>query len=415
LLFAVYYLFFPGLSGISHLEDVVLKFFSLRILILCILLPPVLYIFSVQSIERHLKGRYANEIEDFYLEDTRPLFEGSIRLKDAINNNINRYIQSKALIALGVKVAISVTSKQNTILYPAVVDAKEASLLPNDAMEIASDNYKLMNEGLVVNVDLVLEHNSLLTNAILGFFIFASILVLSFYYWTGVKKAGQEEMEKNSELFRLKEVEINHADNLKALMKDKKNLISEIKKIKKQLKKETIKASKNEDEMIKASKNEDEMIKEIVALEEKVHNKINFLNERHEEIDALKEKIKLFEKEARKESKQKTKVYNSVRKRLKTLYKNISIDKRAIIGFLDLTEDMKIKSEEIIHKLNENPKLVPIKRKVFSKKGRATVQEVIFAYNGRLYFRATKNSRIEILTIGTKNTQAKDLEYLDSI
>ncbi|MCJ7540988.1 MAG: hypothetical protein MUO88_15150 [Desulfobacterales bacterium] len=392
-----------------------MKFLSLRILILCILLPPVLYIFSVQSIERHLKGRYANEIEDFYLEDTRPLFEGSIRLKDAINNNINRYIQSKALIALGVKVAISVTSKQNTILYPAVVDAKEASLLPNDAMEIASDNYKLMNEGLVVNVDLVLEHNSLLTNAILGFFIFASILVLSFYYWTGVKKAGQEEMEKNSELFRLKEVEINHADNLKALMKDKKNLISEIKKIKKQLKKETIKASKNEDEMIKASKNEDEMIKEIVALEEKVHNKINFLNERQEEIDALKEKIKLFEKEARKESKQKTKVYNSVRKRLKTLYKNISIDKRAIIGFLDLTEDMKIKSEEIIHKLNENPKLVPIKRKVFSKKGRATVQEVIFAYNGRLYFRATKNSRIEILTIGTKNTQAKDLEYLDSI
>ena len=198
-------------------------------------------------------------------------------------------------------------------------------------------------------------------------------------------------------------------------MKDKKNLISEIKKIKKQLKKETIKASKNEDEMIKASKNEDEMIKEIVALEEKVHNKINFLNERQKEIDALKEKIKLFEKEARKESKQKTKVYNSVRKRLKTLYKNISIDKRAIIGFLDLTEDMKIKSEEIIHKLNENPKLVPIKRKVFSKKGRSTVQEVIFAYNGRLYFRATKNSRIEILTIGTKNTQAKDLEYLDSI
>jgi len=188
-------------------------------------------------------------------------------------------------------------------------------------------------------------------------------------------------------------------------MKDKKNLISEIKEIKKQLKKENIKARKNEDEMIK----------EIVALEEKINNKIIFLNERQEEIDALKETIKLFEKEARKESKQKTKVYNSVRKRFKTLYKNISIDKRAIIGFLDLTEDMKIKSEEIIHKLNENPKLVPIKRKVFSKKSRATVQEVIFAYNGRLYFRATKNSQIEILTIGTKNTQIRDLEFLDGI
>ena len=153
-----------------------MKFLSLRILILCILLPPVLYIFSVQSIERHLKSRYANEIEDIYLKDTRPLFEGSVRLKDAINKNINRYLQSKALIALGVKVAITVTSKQNTILYPAVVDAKEASLLPNDAMQIASDNYKLMNEGLKVNVDLVLEHNTLLTNAILGIYNLASII-----------------------------------------------------------------------------------------------------------------------------------------------------------------------------------------------------------------------------------------------
>lgn len=382
-----------------------MKFLSLRILILCILLPPVLYIFSVQSLEKHLKSRYATEIEDSYLKDTRPLLEGSIRLQDAINSNINRYLQSKTLIPLGVKVAITVTSKQNRILYPAVVDANETTLLPNDAMQIASDNYKLMNEGLKVNVDLVLEHNTLLTNAILGFYIFASILVLSFYYWTGVKKARQEEMEKNSELYRLKEVELNRADNLKDLMKDKKNLISEIKKIKKQLKKENIKARKNEDEMIK----------EIVALEEKIHNKIYLLNERQEEIDALKEKIKLFEKEARKESKQKAKVYNTVRKRFKTLYKNISIEKRAIIGYLDLTEDMKIKSEEIIHKLNENSKLVPIKRKVFSKKGRATVQEVIFAYNGRLYFRASKNSRIEILTIGTKNTQSRDLEYLDGI
>lgn len=382
-----------------------MKFLSLKILILCILLPPVLYIFSVQSVERHLRNRFANEIEDIYLGNTRSLFEGSVRLKDAINRNINRYLQSKALIPLGVKVTISVTSKQNTILYPAVVDEKDVSLLPNDSMQIASDNYKLMNEGLAVNVDLVVEHNTLLTNGILGFYIFASILVLSFYYWRGVKKTREAEMEKDSEIFRLKEIELNRSDNLKALMKDKKILISEIKKIEKQLKKEKINASKNEDEMIK----------EIVALEEKINKKIGLLNERQEEIDALKEKIKLFEKEIRKESKQKTKIYNSTLKRFKTLYKNISIDKRAIIGFIDLTEDMKIKSEEIIHKLNENPKLVPIKRKVFSKKSRAAVQEVIFSYNGRLYFRATKQGMIEILTIGTKNTQTKDLEYLDSI
>jgi hypothetical protein len=392
-------------SGQIKWNDGILKFFSLKILILCILLPPVLYIISVQSLERHLKSRYLNEIENIYLGDTRPLFEGSVRLKDDINRNINRYLQSKLLIRLGAKVIVTVTSKKGTILYPAAVSTNKTSLLPNNPIEIASNNYKLMDEGLVVNVDVVIDPNTFLTNVILCIYIFASVLVLSFYYWSGLKKVRQEETEKNSELSRLKEIEINHADNLKAMMQDKKNLVFEIKKIKKQLKKETIKASKNEDEMIK----------EIVLLENKVINKIELLNEKEQEIDSLKETIKRLEKDERKESKQKIKFYHSVRKRFKTLYKNISIEKKAIMGFLDLTEDMKIKSEEIIHKLNENPKLVPVKRKVFSKKGRSNVQEAIFAYNGRLYFRANKQSRIEVLSIGTKNTQAKDLEYLDGI
>lgn len=382
-----------------------MKFFSLKILILCILLPPVLYIISVQSLERHLKSRYLDGIENIYLGNTRPLFEGNVRLKDDINRNINRYLQSKLLVRLGAKVIVTVTSKKGTILYPAAVNSNKTSLLPNNPIQIASDNYALMNEGLVVSVDVVIEPNTFLTNVILCIYIFASILILSFYYWSGLKKVRKEETEKNSELSRLKEIEINHAGNLKTMVQDKKNLALEIKKIQKQLKKETVKASKNEDEMIK----------EIVLLENKVIKKIELLNEKEQEIDVLKETIKRLEKEERKESKQKIKFYHSVRKRFKTLYKNISIDKKAIMGFLDLTEDMKIKSEEIIHKLNENPKLVPVKRKVFSKKGRSTVQEAIFAYNGRLYFRANKQSRIEILSIGTKNTQAKDLEYLDGI
>jgi len=49
-------------------------------------LPPILYIFSLQSIERHLNKRYAKEIGDIYTGDTRPLFDGSVRLQDAINN-----------------------------------------------------------------------------------------------------------------------------------------------------------------------------------------------------------------------------------------------------------------------------------------------------------------------------------------
>lgn len=382
-----------------------MKFLSFKIFILCILFPPILYILSIQSIESHLKRRYAKEIKDIYTGDTRPLFDGGVRLKDAVNKNIDSYLQSKAILSWGVKADVTVTTKQNTILFPAVFNDEEDSVLPSDPKQIAADNYSLMNEELVVKVNLLLEHNTLLSNAILAFYICLSLLILYLYYRTGRKKAKQEYTEKETEIARLLELEKNHTSNLQSLLKVKQKLISEIITIKRKL----------VDEKIRASKYEDEMIEEIVALEEKFSKNIALQKEKQEEIDALKEKTKFFERERRKESKQKTKIYNTVRKRFKTLYKNISVEKRALNGFLDLTDDMKIKGEEIIHKLNEDPNVVSVKRKVFGKKGRTTVQEVIFAYKGRLYFRKKKDNRVEILTIGTKNTQAKDLEFLDNI
>jgi hypothetical protein len=49
---------------------------------------------------------------------------------------------------------------------------------------------------------------------------------------------------------------------------------------------------------------------------------------------------------------------------------------------------------------------------VFGGKGQKTVLEVLFGYKGRLYFRNTKDQQIEVLAIGTKNTQARELEFL---
>jgi hypothetical protein len=101
-----------------------------------------------------------------------------------------------------------------------------------------------------------------------------------------------------------------------------------------------------------------------------------------------------------------------VTKRFNTLYKKLGFHKRAISGYLELNEDLKMKAEEVIHQLNEDPALVRIKRKVFGGKGHQTVLEVLFGYKGRLYFRNTTEKRIEVLAIGTKNTQTRELEFL---
>ena len=48
----------------------------------------------------------------------------------------------------------------------------------------------------------------------------------------------------------------------------------------------------------------------------------------------------------------------------------------------------------------------------FGGKAHQTVLEVIFGYKGRLYFRKTKDKRAEVLAVGTKNTQARELDFL---
>ena len=43
-----------------------MKYFPFKILILCILMPPILYIASVQVLEKYLQSRYSDEIEEIF-------------------------------------------------------------------------------------------------------------------------------------------------------------------------------------------------------------------------------------------------------------------------------------------------------------------------------------------------------------
>jgi hypothetical protein len=168
-------------------------------------------------------------------------------------------------------------------------------------------------------------------------------------------------------------------------------------------------------EIEKALKTEDEMIEEIMILEEKLKENLKLQNEQEAKIDTLTQKTEEFEKGERKSKKQRMKVSEAAQKRFNTLYKNVSFHAKAVSGFASLTNELQLKAEEIVLQLNDEPKQVPVKRKVFGKKNRETVFEVIFAYKGRLYYRNTKENKVEILSIGTKHTQAKDLEFLDNL
>lgn len=378
-----------------------MKFLSFKILVLCVLFPPVFYVFSVQYLEDHCKVEYEREIEDAYIGDESLLLDGRIALRDAITQNIDFYLASRKLILWGVRPDVTVATKEGEILYPSFFSKNSDLFLEYDHKKTAANNYKLLNEGINIKVGLKIEHTSLIANTILAFYVVLSLLTLCYFYRVGLKKSQLERLGKNKEFEVLLKLKKSITNKLKNLELEKGNFSSELRRIKR--------------DRIKAAKNENELIEEIIDLESKIDENAELQDEQQKEISTLKEYIKQFEKEKQNNEKRKLKNIDAVRKRFKTLYKNISITDKAISGFIDLADDMKIKGEEIIHQLNENPQIVAVKRKVFSKKSKETVMEVIFAYRGRLYFRSTKTRTIEILTMGTKNVQSKDLEFLNKM
>jgi hypothetical protein len=381
-----------------------MKYFPIKILLASLILIPVLHLVTIQTLEKYIESKYTEEIKDIYTGDTTPLFDGSIRLKNAINNNIENFLRKQTLISLGTKVDVMVTTKQNIILYPVVFESDADLLNPPSRQEVATENYKLMNEGLAVSVDILLERSSILVLSIfLGYASIGALIFLRFYI-SGVKKAATEDIERKMEIERLRHLEEEHVDRLKVLNNEKSSLSLDIQKIKQNL----------EAYKLKTVKNEDEMINEMILLEEKIQQNIDLREELQSENEALKGVTKRYEKEKLKSGK-KSAAYGNVTKRFKALYKNLSMHNKAIEGFINLIDDMKIKAEEIIHQLDMDPTYVQVKRKVSLYKSDETVFEIVFAYGGRLYFRKPKDSKTEVLAIGTKNTQTKDIAFLETL
>jgi len=379
-----------------------MRFFSFKILVLCILLPPVFYTSTAYFLEGHLRDLYKSEIEELYIGDAQPLLDGSIRLRDAINRNIDQYLQTRGVISRGIEVLVTVMTKSGTLLYPMILELEDASSLTSNPARVAAANYALMSEDLVIKVETKFKHFQLVPNLILAFYILLSIMILYFHYRNAMRKILDADRERMLQIDRLREMERMNTEHLEASTRERERLKSQFENLKETL----------EDEKKRADRDEDELFEEIESLEAKLNQNLELQNIQNEEILELKDQIKQHEQGQLKTDKQKVKTSDAARKRFNTLYKNLGFHNRAINGYVKLSEELKMKAEEVIHQLNEDPGLVKIKRKVFGGKGHKTVLEVLFGYKGRLYFRNTKDKRIEVLAIATKNTQTRELEFL---
>ena len=334
--------------------------FPFKTLILCVLLPPFVYVFSIQMLENIVQASYEKTLEEVYTGDTRFLFDGSVRLQDAIRENVDAFIASRKLTHWGVRLSVRVKTPDGDYLYPYTYDGSRSGLDTQDSISIARENFRLLSDGLVKTVEVEIEHNTLISNLILFSCVALSLLAFMIFYRRGIKMIRQEDLARQEIIDNLSDERQKSLAQLQRL-EDQRTLLSESVALMK---------TELEQERRKATAAEDEMIDELVALEGKINENLALQESQLDEIDALKEKIRQYEKDNEVKTRQQLKGIEAVRKRFNTLYKNTIIHDRAIDGFVELTDEMKIKAEEIIHQLNDNPKMVQIKRKVFGKKNR---------------------------------------------
>lgn len=379
-----------------------MKHLSFKILAFCTLLPPLLYVFSLTALEAYLQHCWQAELQVACTEDTPRLLDGHARLEKVLSRRIDAYLSRQWPLRAGVKAQVMVNTSQGALLYPAAFEGGQKNWQTPDRLSIASANYRLLSQGLEFSVNVIIAHNTLLANLLLLCFIAVGLSALWYFFRAGVKTTQAEAERNKAEMEFLRQVEADAQKQMNALQGQRTHLESQLASIQCEL----------QDVQARADATENEMIEELVHLEDKLHRKKNYQQELETEIAQLKEKLLELGKNEHKNIPAKPRAAESTARRFSVLYKQINVSERAVKGFLELPEEMKIKAEEMIQQLNYEPDIVAVKRKVFAKKNSATVLEAVFAYKGRLYFRKSGTNMVEILAIGTKHTQNKDLASL---
>lgn len=386
-----------------------MKNFPFKILIICILLPPVCYVLTIQALERYFQTHEASTLQQILIKNNDALYEGRYTVQEEIYNNIGEYLNKNLKYKLGVRINILVKTRDDKILYPTQFsrspdgtgkgfDFDEGGMESLNYVEVAAENFDILNKGIIPSVHIEIRQNSLMANGILLSYVFLSFFFLQRVIKRRLKEAKAHEEEQESliqryseqlkgakqELEEIEEKESDYVEKIGSLREEKKGL----------------------------SRDLDDLMEEMERLESGLDDQRKLKEDMELEVLQLKEELERVKGKIRGPKKKKLDVTG---KRFKVLYKNLAFTERAIEGFNDLIDEFQLKAEEVIHKLNEDESLVPVKRKVFGKGGKTNVLEVDFSYSGRIYFQKDSNPKIKVVSIGTKNTQEQDLAYIESL
>jgi hypothetical protein len=223
------------------------------------------------------------------------------------------------------------------------------------------------------------------------------------------QRAAQIERELVSVRSRLEEVEpveAGRAEAIAALQRERASLQEKLAEL-----------GRREASLRQVAARTSDLESERQTLEEMLEEALSDVSRRDDEIQELQAKLAGAAKAPpREKGSSRAREAEQLGKRLRTLYKNLEIDDRAIDDLVALRDvDMKLKAEESMKRLSDEPESAAIRRKVGGLPPHLSIFELGFAGKGRLYYTKGEVRRFRVLAIGAKNSQKTDLEYLSRL
>jgi len=391
------------------------RFLPFRILFLCVLMPPLLYMGSLKGIEEILHAVWRSDLQNSLITDTPSLLQGQDRVQSMVERNIRSYFEGSLLVRLGAEPDITVRTEQGRVLYPeapqvfsAFTDQPEPfseEQFGPDPERIAEQNVTILQEGVLFTLEVSIRRTSWLAKLVLGFYILLFVILLYQAYRYRIKRAEEAEEVREQEFNALQQRLEQEQHRVRETQERERVYSQEIARLKAALSQADSRLQETEEEALG----------ELEALETKLQENVALREEKEREIEMLTREMEKLQSTSKAVNRKQDKQIDHALKRFKTLYKNLDFHRRAVEGFQQLTPDQQLKSEEVIHLLDRDAAAVKVKRKVFSKTGAMPALETEFAHRGRIYWRRGANGKAVILTIGTKNTQTKDLHYLEGL
>ena len=393
-----------GKSGLRPLERIA----SFRFAYLAIFVFLVAYVFTVEALEEVLRRYYRTAVEAAVRVDP-----GSGPVAQQIETRINALLQGSPWIRYGeVRVRpLVLAADGRTLLYA-------GGGLAGRAGDLASSEPPLL--PAIIDVDVSLPHNTVLANAVL--LAYAALLVTTLVVYTR-RLAAREQLELDA-MGATRDALAERANAIESELTAVRSRLAEVEP-ESELQAEEIGSLQRERAELHARLERAPGARGRAALGQRTRAEARGRAARarraarrgdagpHRQGERARGAA---QPDATRVSKRAARDEEVIARRLRTLYKNLEVDERAVENLAELgDESWRLRAEEAIKRLCDEADTAMVRRKVGGLPPHLSIFELGFADKGRIYYTAGGTRRYRVLAIGAKNSQKTDLEYLSRL